>query len=129
VLISAEAVPYRPHRGVYVTVDAVVDPEGAAEAHRRFHAEYVPAVLEIDGVVGAWTFGTSARYRAHPWDPGNRRVTVYWLDDEPLDVAAAIAPLEQIRSGEQTAVTTEFAGPLETIYPYEWDWFDEAGPP
>jgi hypothetical protein len=94
VLISPEAVPYRPNRGVYVQVQDVarVAPD-------------LDAWCAVGGVAGAWTFAND-----------ERRVTVAWLDGAPLDVAAEIPP------GPSDGV--EFAGPFETITPWEWNWFD-----
>ena len=48
-----------------------------------------------------------------------------WLDDEPLAVAARVAPLEAERRDRFDATShVTFSGPLETITPWEWDWFD-----
>jgi hypothetical protein len=93
VLISRAAVPYRPHQGVYVRVD-----EGLNRVDVR-------ALCELEGVAGAWGFGTD-----------DYSITVAWLDAPPLEVAARWpAP----------AASTLFAGPCETIAPGRWDWFDE----
>jgi hypothetical protein len=91
VLISAVAVPYRPHRGVYVEVDPIEEPEFEA-----------PALCQRDGVAGAWTFAND-----------EHRVTVAWLDEDPLAV-----------SWPTPARGALFAGPFETITPFRWDWFD-----
>jgi hypothetical protein len=92
VLVSPEAVPYRPHYGVHVQVQTVSNPAPALDAR-----------CEIPGVAGAWSFTDAAR-----------RITVTWLDEEPLAVVDRVpAPSE-----------CEFAGPLETITPWQWDWFD-----
>jgi hypothetical protein len=92
VLISAEAVPYRPHRGVYAAVQAA---SGTAPD--------LEAMCATAGVAGAWVFADDAQ-----------RITVAWLDDEPLQVAAALAP-----AGDGL----ELAGPFETITPWQWSWF------
>ena len=94
VAISAAAVPYRPNRGVYVTV-------AAADAVR----DEPDDVCARDGVAGVWEFADDTS-----------RLTVAWLDAAPLTVASALAPRDP--SG------VEFAGPFETIVPWEWDWFD-----
>src|SRR5579862_8340259 len=104
VLISDAAVPFRPHRGVYVIVDT---PDGDASAD---------ALLAQPGVAGVWTFASNPELASRRWTDGARRVTLAWLDDDPLAVAAHIAPLVAERTG------VEFAGPLETITPWEWDW-------
>ncbi len=65
VLISAAAVPYRPHRGLYVVVQHTSSP---APAVARWCAQ--------PGVAGAWSFADDAR-----------RITVAWLDrGEPARV-------------------------------------------
>ena len=94
VFVSAEAVPYRPNRGVYV----VVQPAGAS---RVDIAEW----CTIAGVAGAWSFADD-----------ERRISVAWCDEPPLAVAPALA---LPREGD-----VEFAGPFETITPWEWDWFE-----
>ena len=112
VLIRAEAVPYRPHRGVYVVVEGV----GANDvvAHRD-------ALLALDGVAGVWSFAPNARTVSATWKPGDQRITVAWIDEDLDATAAAIAPVERGRR-EPAGVT--FAGPLEPITPGQWDWFD-----
>ena len=94
VLVSAEAVPYRPNRGVYV----VVQPLGAPPVEL---AEW----CTIAGVAGAWSFADE-----------ERRISVAWCDEPPLTVAHALTP--------DDGANAEFAGPFETITPWEWGWFD-----
>jgi hypothetical protein len=94
VLVSAAAVPYRPHRGVYVLV----------------HPDAAPALdawCAVPGVAGAWSFATTEHH-----------ITVGWIDG---DVFATAAELDATVPGE-----AEFAGPFETITPWQWDWFDRA---
>jgi hypothetical protein len=106
VLVSPAAVPFRPHRGVYVIVDAVTGSSGT------------DALVADPGVAGVWTFATDPAVTSRRWSAGERRVTVAWLDDEPVEVAARLAPAV---SGQPDV---EFAGPFETITPWSWDWFD-----
>jgi hypothetical protein len=109
VLVRDEAIPFRPHAGVYV----VVEEAGTADT-----AEHERAVMATDGVVGFWSFISGDPSDAHPWKPGDRRITVAWLDGEPVAAAASLAPIESARSG------VVFAGPFETITPGRFDWFD-----
>ncbi|MGQ0824282.1 MAG: hypothetical protein ACT4OX_04470 [Actinomycetota bacterium] len=104
VLVSPEAVPYRPHRGVYV----IVEPAAAA---------WDPSVLvDEPEVAGVWTFRKPVVVDGLPWQPGDRRVTVCWCDDDPLGAAPGI--------GARIGGAPEYAGPLLTITPGRWDWFD-----
>jgi hypothetical protein len=124
VLVSAEAVPYRPNRGVYVVVEDTVD-RAQLDAHTRWlHAEHHRALLDVPGVAGVWSFATGAAFRDHPWDTGDRRVTVMWLDDDPLAVAPKLHDVDAPRRAGNDATHVAFAGPLETIVPWHWEWFD-----
>ena len=72
VLISAPAVPYRPHRGIYVTVQ---DAGSSAVS--------VDTAVTIPGVAGAWAFGDE-----------EHRITVLWCDDDALTVAARVPAVD-----------------------------------
>jgi hypothetical protein len=126
VLVSAEAVPYRPNRGVYVVIEQPVDRARLDDYTRWLHTEHHPALLAVPGVAGIWTFTTSTAFRAHPWDTGDHRVTVMWLDDDPVGTAAALRTADATRDGND-ATRVMFSGPLATVVPWQWDWFDEMG--
>jgi hypothetical protein len=105
VLISAEAVPYRPNLGVYVEVEELLGVDGD-------RTEHLAALCDEPGVAGAWSFADD-----------ERRVTVTWRDAPPLEVCDRLEPLvERRRAGASSR--TVFAGPLETITPWQWSWFD-----
>jgi hypothetical protein len=113
VLISAEAVPYRPNLGVFVEVEefdenARLDPAD----EERAHAAHLGALCAQSGVAGAWAFADE-----------RRRVTVTWLDAPPLEMVERLAPVVARRGAESTGHTV-FAGPLESITPWQWTWFD-----
>ena len=108
VLVSAEAVPYRPNRGVYVEVEELA--EGADDGPAR--AAHLGALCALAGVAGAWTFADE-----------QRQVTVTWVDSPPLEMCERIEPIVEVRRSGSTSRTV-FAGPLETITPWQWDWFD-----
>jgi hypothetical protein len=105
VLISAEAVPYRPNRGVYVVVEDLVEAE-------RFDVDLVDLV-SVPGVAGVWAFGSA-----------NQQITVCYLDDEPLTVGDWLGP-SLAKRWEHPSLHPVFAGPFETIVPWQWDWFDK----
>lgn len=107
VLISAEAVPYRPNLGIYVEVEAI--PEGTGPGPDE---EHLAALVAEPGVAGAWSFADDSR-----------RLTVSWLDAPPLDVSARLDPIVRRRHDGSTTHTL-FAGPLEAITPGQWSWFE-----
>jgi hypothetical protein len=127
VLVSAAAVPYRPNRGVYVVVEETRDRNALAARTRWLHAEHHDALLAVPGVAGLWTFTTSTEFRDQPWDTGDRRITVVWLDDEPLTVAPKLDEVDAARRARDDVARVSYAGPFETVYPWQWDWFDTHG--
>jgi hypothetical protein len=117
VLVSAEAVPYRPNLGVYVVVRDGVGP-GADDALLG------KALVGAYGVAGVWSFATSARFDHHGWHPGNKTITVCYLDATPLETASGLGALV-LATVDDDSSPVVFAGPLETITPWRWDWFDD----
>ncbi|MGO9872313.1 MAG: hypothetical protein ACLPVY_00820 [Acidimicrobiia bacterium] len=118
-LVSAAAVPFRPHRGIYVMVDEPCE-------HAEPDTDHGAALVDVPGVAGGWTFSTVEGMTSPRWTAGVRRITVWWLDDDPLDVAARVEPLVTTRPGLlDGAWRATFAGPFETITAGQWDWFDE----
>jgi len=107
VLVSAEAVPYRPNLGVHVEVE-----ELPADATDDGVDAHLAALCAQAGVAGAWSFADA-----------QRRVTVVWLDAPPLEVHARLATVVERRRAA-SASRTIFAGPFESVTPWQWDWFD-----
>ncbi|MDQ6696949.1 MAG: hypothetical protein M3Z46_05770 [Actinomycetota bacterium] len=117
-LISAEVVPFRPHRGVLVVVEEPVD-EDVSTWLRWLHTDQHPAVLETPGVAGVWMYGSTSTWALRPATQGDPQyTTVIYVDDDPLMVTRALAPRleERWRSG---AVRPLFAGPLRTMIDWE----------
>ena len=136
VLVSAESIPFRPNLGVYVVVrprhpDVVSsgrDPVSAGELQHGVADDrdlaLAGALLEEDGVAGVWTFATDARFDRHGWRPGDKTITVCYLDAPPLAVASRLSDAVRAAVGESSPPVL-LAGPLETITPWSWDWFDD----
>jgi hypothetical protein len=122
VRVSAAALPHRPSRGVYVVVEEHV---GSVEEL----VEAIEGVAGVAGVAGAWVFGSEAdRDQRVSREQGRKLsggvVTVIFLDEDPLELAPRIdKALEP--SWESRGVQPGFAGPLESIIPWSWDWFEQ----
>lgn len=117
-LISAEVVPFRPHRGVVAIVE---EPAGrdVGEWLRWLQAEHYPALLDAPGVAGAWMYGSTKTWRLHPHCDGSPQyVTVVYLDEEPLSTTRVITPIVEKRWASG-AVRPLFAGPLRSML--QWD--------
>lgn len=63
-VVSAEVVPFRPHRGVML----IVEEPGAESAEWRdwVRTEHEPAVLDVPGVAGIWSFQSSELWQLRP---------------------------------------------------------------
>jgi hypothetical protein len=132
VRVSAAAVPYRPNRGIYAIVNAPLL-EGSGNSRRSHQRLPAAELLEVPGVAGVWFFGPGterAGDRSAPVAapngggmPLDADVTICFLDEDPVEVAEDLTDL--MRSGPDHR-SPRFAGPLETVVPWSWDWFDEA---
>ena len=120
VLVSAAAVAFRPGTGLYVVVEEPAP--GADPAAVRRPPDPGPA-LAVGHVAGVWAFASSAELAGARWRPGTLRITVCFLDGDPLAAAAELGPL-LAGPPPDDALVPVFAGPFETIVPGRWDWFD-----
>ena len=100
VAVSAAAIPFRPSHGLYVVVGPPVD-----------GADFV----DHPGVAGVWQF-------ADQRDPV-RHVTVAFVDGDLWGAAAALG-LATTAGGP----SPEWAGPLERVDAFRWDWFATLTP-
>jgi hypothetical protein len=116
VLVSAEAVPHRPCTGIY----AIVEGEGSG-------ASDLATLCTVQGVAGAWTFAAGGFAADHRFTTGHHQVTLCWLDDDPVTVAARLAPVLEADWARRSS-RPSLAGPFETITPWSWDWFSPENP-
>lgn len=120
-LVSAEVVPFRPHRGVIVIVE---EPAGDnAPWLQWLHREHYRALLDAPGVAGVWMYGSTGLWRLHPnVQHDSRYVTVVYLDEDPIATTKALTPMIEERWATR-AVRPLFAGPLRSMV--HWDaWPD-----
>lgn len=118
--VDADAIPYRPNRGIFVTVQGQADDasEAALDEARRWYDEvHIPDLLAVRGVAGCWWFE----------DSDGRTVRVYWLDEEPsvfLDDLKAKTP-EMSMIDLTKAYRTLIVGAYQSIpWDSKFDWFD-----
>lgn len=136
-LVSPEVLPYRPNRGLHVSLTRHRDHHGAA-THARHTWEdqtLIPNLLNVDGVAGVWTFSFS-HYQQHSTlpmggrsddTPGSLRIRLVYLDGEPLATCERLRDVEEVLaregSGDPAADSTErlLTTPVRTIIPWQ-DW-------
>lgn len=115
--VSAEVVPFRPHRGVLLVVE---EPTGDLTTWAEWlHHDHLPAALEVPGVAGIWRYRATDRWTVRPTcEGGPQLTTVVYLDADPLATTIALTPLIEQRwaSGDVQPV---YAGPLRTMT--HWD--------
>ncbi len=152
VLVSIEALPFRPTRGVVMQVVELAEPHaiGVERLYRWYDTVAIPAALRLDGVAGAYTFasvsstideGFVADADARTFAPaaasraGSLRITVYYCDEDALVTKAALdASFAELRAAaphgdplDRAGAQVVFDSAARVIEPWSWDWFDTAG--
>lgn len=118
VLVSAEVVPFRPHRGVVVVVEEPAT-EDLSVWEAWLEADHHPALLATPGVAGVWQFASSGAWDLHPATQGEpQHTTVIYLDEDPIVTTVALTPRLEDR-WRSAAVRPLFAGPLRSMI--EWE--------
>ncbi|TVZ02174.1 hypothetical protein EAS64_25435 [Trebonia kvetii] len=133
VLVSADALPFRPNRGVRVTLSRVRDTHSldAEQAYRWHDTVAMPALLDISGVAGGWTFSFlhKQRHATVPgelpdFEPGSLRLRLLYLDEDPVQVEQEIRRQETEWADAGVPGPAEevlLSTPLRTIIPWQ-DW-------
>jgi len=124
VLVSADAVAFRPNRGVFVVVRDRGEPASSDATRSGDEVERVlaEALLGAGGVAGVLSFAGDPGLGGERWRPGDRTITVCYLDEEPLSVTDALGRIVRAEADEGVV----FAGPFEAITPWQWDWFEAS---
>jgi hypothetical protein len=137
VLVSADALPFRPARAVQLSVRRFETPHSPA-THAFLtdaQARRVPALLDVGGVAGVWTFSSIGTTLDPSWQPMAGSVT---FDPQGTDAGLFRAelvfidgPPEQARdkigavaAGPGDAGHEIFSSLLLPITAWDWDWFD-----
>src|SRR5262249_43606243 len=92
VLVSADVLPFRPARGIFLNVFDLLDPN-SADAHDMFawyDEVHIPDILECHGFAGCWTFISDPSWESGRRDlaPPSRRIHLFYLDEDPVDAVA-----------------------------------------
>ena len=124
--VDADAIPYRPNRGVFVTAQdrAEASTEAALDEARQWYDQvHIPDLLGVRGVVGCWWFEAMSEGPS----PRRRTIRVYWLDEDPnifLDDLKAKTP-DMSMMDLSKAYRTLLVGAYQSIpWESEFDWFD-----
>ncbi len=86
--ISPEAVLYRPHTGIYVTMSDVNSPRDSEPLERWYEQVHFPEMLSLKGFAGVWRF-VSRHHPDFPVPPG-RFLHIYFLDEEPSEALSTM---------------------------------------
>lgn len=130
-LVKAEALPFRPHTGLAVTVSKV---SGTNRELNRLFSWYdsveIPHNTELDGVAGCWTFASLAHFAGNH---GNEqpyeaiRIHVYFLDGDVEPTLTMLRrPDIEGPADRDLLETVVLDTPLLPITPRKWDWFDAS---
>jgi hypothetical protein len=128
VRVSGESIPYRPTRGIFVSVQEVTDP-GALEPFLAWEEGHIHRALAVPGVAGIWTFASHpvVSERRNPL-PFPMRINVLYLDDDPVETTGRLVEFgAEDRWTGHPAVRHVLVAPFETVIPWQWDWFDKEG--
>jgi hypothetical protein len=146
VRVRTEALPYRPVKGVLITLSDLRGSDAEKTDLLRWQDEIrIPDLLSCRGVAGAWTFATDEFFAA-PWDSGRigwsfadkntrdanprpRRMQILYLDEDPLEVMSDIRQRDAgFRKAGRMRETSDVEDvllmtPMRAITAWQWDWF------
>lgn len=136
-LVGADVLPFRPNRGLHLTLSRFAEPSGNAthEQLRWYDRVRLPDLMQIDGVAGAWTFSFSHHQQHSALSlespgadaPGSLRIRLLYLDQDPLEVTGRLreheAALDASGRGAPRPETEQIllSAPVRTIIPWQ-DW-------
>jgi hypothetical protein len=130
-LVSPDAIPLRPHRGVHLTISRLAAPEtaSAVATMQACDRELVSRALTLTGVAGARTYRFSAAAggfgKGEVGEDAGLLVRILFLDDDPCAVTSRLhSAIPNWRHGSIGEEDILLSSPFESITPWEWDWFD-----
>ena len=134
VLVSPDALPFRPVRSMLLNVLRVREPRAGAteQAYAWYDRVHLPQVVECRGVAGVWSFVSESLTLLPGSGKGGSdrglRVHLAFCDEEPAVVLQDLAE----RRAELAAGMPDLDGvveellftALEPITPWQWNWFE-----
>lgn len=134
-LVSPEVLPYRPNQGLHLTLTRHGASHSAAthDHHRWEDRVLLPALLDVDGVAGAWTFSfdhhqnvTMLPREAGDDAKGSLRIRLLYLDGDPVDTTERIerviaSATNELEPEVAACGQVQFGTTLRTIVPFQ-DW-------
>ena len=125
--ISPEALPFRPATGMYIAMACIPGTVEHRDVRRWCDEVYVPRMVEVPGVMGAYWFGIGRPHIASLPIPDDCYAWIYYLDDDPVRVANAInataEDLNRQHRGMSAKISPVLSGPYRTIVdPLNYDW-------
>jgi hypothetical protein len=129
VLVSADAVPHRPHLGIHLTVPRYEGELSAAamSCMADYDRRVIPAVLNLPGVAGVLTYRMARPAAGFGFSealPQTAFVRLVFADADPVRVGEVL--LEDRHgwlAGEKRGERLHFMAPFRTITPWDWSWF------
>jgi hypothetical protein len=116
--VSAEVVPWRPHRGVVLIIEEPKEGD-LSDWLQWLHVEHHPQLLDVHGVAGVWMYGATSTWQLHPRLQGDPQyATVVYLDEDVVSTTEALRARLEAR-WESGAVRPLFAGPLRSMVQWE----------
>jgi hypothetical protein len=139
--LAADAIYFRPNRGIHLRLTEVSDPEGreAADFYTR-QDKVLGMMVGVPGLAGVSVFASdSFKFDRQPasrttWVAASSgeigiRITLCFLDDDPTNVCNLIDDIWLPATPIPTEASLErvlFSGVLESIHPWRWEWFEQS---
>ena len=129
--IAPGALPFRPHKGIHLTMLDLKD-SSQHEAVKRYYDEvHFPDMCSLRGFAGAMRFVSwGARPYAGFVNPPERFIHIYFLDDEPLEALADLRVqlpqwVEAGRGLPECPRRVVCAGSFRSIPAGDYGWLDK----
>jgi hypothetical protein len=123
--VTADIVPYRPNRGVYLVIERADPPHDRVSDTARWSPADVDALLAIDGVAGLWTFAPST-LRPDEFSQSGYTIAACYLDG---DVVGTARPIGEVLSARwrRESVEPALAAPFVSLQAFDYERHRQPG--